>query len=274
MDEKSDPSLLTNIRRECASLSPSSTALLMEVLSTALATTPTIARLFLMNIKMATTELSIVDALVLVLLFAHPNHQSNVQDAILRFLATGPILAPLLARLVEYTAETHWASLAQPMSDLAQWLLLSSIANPRRRLAIALEPAREAEILAGRLIKRLFEIHGVLRDELLGFLMTLCIPALLRSPTSLSSNSTTGVGRPSSSSISRIIDEEENAREESRRRLTSLLPLMSAGRAVLADLAETSPHLLLPYLGKPPCIPILHILHFIIPSASTVLLSV
>ena len=249
MDEKSDPSLLTNIRRECASLSPSSTALLMEVLSTALATTPTVARVFLMNIKMATTELSIVDALVLVLLFAHPVHQPAVQDSLLRFLATGPILAPLLARLVEYTAETHWASLAQPMSDLAQWLLLSSIANPRHRLAMALEPAREAEILAARLIKRLFEIHGGLRDELLGFLMTLCVPALLRSPTSVNSSGT-GPSVKATSSISRMLDGEENMREESRRRLTSLLPLMSAGRAILADLAETSAHLLLPYLGK------------------------
>jgi len=261
LDEHSDPAILAHIRAECAGLSAQSTAVLMEVLATALSTNPMVARMLLLSIRSSTgagtitmegqqqQQLSIVDALVLVLLFSHPAHQPVVQDALLRFLATSPLsfsttegagtskgskssnssqsIASLLCRLVDFTSDAHWQSLAAPLSELSQWLLLSTLLPPRPRLAQALEPGQQAQALAAHLLRRLFQIHVGLRDEILGFLMTLCVSC----------------GRGTTA----LEDEEEEQQQTSRTAV--LLPLMKASLSILARLAQESPRVLVPYAG-------------------------
>ncbi len=269
--------LLARVRRECAALSPSATAVLVEVLGTALATSPKVGRLLLAHIRAAAAAtalqpaqqlqrqqqqqqqqqqpgaaaaaaaatdpqapppLSLVDALVLVLLFPCPQHHGLAQDALGRAFAAAPaVLGGHLLRLADHTAEPLWAVLASPLADLAEWLLLSGggprpdgpAARDEGGLLSASPATREhGRALAARVLMRLFQLHPALRDDLLGFLLALCVPSGLL----LLSGRGGGVG--------------EDGRS---RQLAALLPMMRASRAVLAGLAHESPRLLLPYAG-------------------------
>jgi hypothetical protein len=243
LGDQTEPSLVAHVRRECSSLSASSTAVLMEVLSTGLATSPRAARLFLLSIRgSAPSQLSLVDVLVQVLLFALPQHQAAAQEALVRQLASpGAATLPLLRRLADLTAEAHWAPLGPALADVAQWLFVCPATLPRSRLVTVLlagagagqgTEAAAPTRAAARLLRRLFELHAHLRDQILGFLKMLCVPPSV------------GLYR-----ADREAEGEGPAGQQQRRLQQQLLPLMLAAAEVVVGLARRRPELLVRYSG-------------------------
>lgn len=273
LDEGSDhAAILGRVRRECAALSASSTAVLVEVLGTGLATSPKVGRLLLAHIRAAAAAtalhqhqqargagaiaiatvdpqalppLSLVDTLVLALLFPSPPHRATAQDALGRALVAAPaVVGGHVLTLAGRTAEPLWSALAGPLADMAQWLLLTgggqghdgggnSSHSQQGLLAPSPATRQRGRAIAVRVLTLLFQLHPALRDDLLGFLLTLCVPSGLLL---LSSSGDGG--------------HQHGGREQrGRRQLAALLPLMRASRAVLAGLAEDNPELLLPYAG-------------------------
>ncbi|EWM25419.1 hypothetical protein Naga_100005g69 [Nannochloropsis gaditana] len=266
LDDHSDPAVLGQIRRECANLSPQAMAVLMEVLSSTLATSPRVARLLLMSIRSCAgaksvllgrqrqelqQHISIVDALTLVLLLPHPSHRPVAQETLLRALAASPpiqaesggqrrgrpasrgrCLASHLCAIVELTVDKLWQAVASTLAEMSQWLLLSALLPPPCP-SPGLEAGRQARALATHLLRRLFQLHVGLRDEILGFLMTLflaCgrgVAAGLELPGGAGCRGGRGGGQ----------------------RTSELLELMRASHSIIVGLAQDSSQLLVPYAG-------------------------
>lgn len=207
----------------------------------------------------APPPLSLVDALVLALLFPSAQHRELAQDALGKALAAAPhVVGGHLLRLADYTAEPLWAAVASPLADLAHWLLLSGggggdfghadgrcssssssggAGGGHSLLSPTPSVRAQGRALAARVLARLFQLHPALRDDLLGFLLTLAVP------TGLLLLGGGGGHYPHHG------HHDGGPGQRQHQQLAALLPVMRASRAVLAALATESPQLLLPYAG-------------------------